>query len=163
MERWKPMASDSQYSISDAGSVIGPKGPRKHTFHSAGYPILNLKKNGQFYVHRLVAELFIGPCPEGLQVNHKNGDKADNRVENLEYVTRSQNIQHSYRVLGRPIVAVRGEDHPNSKLTNADVASVHAMFANGIKKAHIAKHFGVSRNHIGRLVNHKVIRTLARQ
>lgn len=49
-------------------------------------------------VHTLVAAAFIGPKPKNLVVNHKNGVKTDNRVENLEYVTRSENSKHAYRI-----------------------------------------------------------------
>lgn len=49
------------------------------------------------FVHWVVAEAFLGPRPEGLQINHKNGRKTDNRAVNLEYVTRSENMQHAVR------------------------------------------------------------------
>lgn len=52
-------------------------------------------------VHRLVAQAFLLPCT-GECVNHKNGDKTDNRAENLEWATYSQNNTHAYRELGRP-------------------------------------------------------------
>ena len=69
-----------------------------------GYMIVYLsigKKYQWFTVHRLVAEAFI-PNPQNLSdVNHINGNKSDNRLENLEWCNRSDNVKHSYDVLGR--------------------------------------------------------------
>lgn len=66
-----------------------------------GYLAVNLYKDGKckhFYIHRLVAQAFI-PNPQGLPcVNHKNADKHDNSVENLEWCTQSENILHCSRM-----------------------------------------------------------------
>ncbi len=66
---------------------------------TGGYYMVHLRKDGLTVpckIHRLVAEAFIGPAPEGLQVNHRDGVKTNNRAENLEWVTRSENMQHAY-------------------------------------------------------------------
>lgn len=58
-----------------------------------------LRKDGRYFtclVHRLVLEAFVGPCPPGYETNHGNGQKADNTLANLEYVTPSQNLQHAW-------------------------------------------------------------------
>jgi hypothetical protein len=65
-----------------------------------GYMIVGLHQNGKRVnqlVHRLVAEAFIGKIENGLEVNHKDGDKLNNRVENLEIVTKSENCKHAIK------------------------------------------------------------------
>lgn len=69
-----------------------------------GYMFIGLNRNQfktGYRVHRLVAIAFIGDVPENMQINHKNGIKNDNRVENLEICTPSENTLHAFRVLGR--------------------------------------------------------------
>lgn len=76
-------------------------------------------------VHRLVAIAFLGNPPERHEVNHIDGDKTNNRLENLEYVTRSENVKHAI-AMGlnkRP----RGADHASSKLSDHDVAKIKAI------------------------------------
>jgi hypothetical protein len=70
-----------------------------------GYVLVGLCKDGdhkKHRVHRLVAEAWLGPVPElARDVNHKDGIKDNNSVDNLEYCTRAENIQHSFTTLGR--------------------------------------------------------------
>ena len=66
--------------------------------HSVGYTRQSLNKDGvrkSIYTHVLIAFVFLGPCPPGYEVNHKNLDKTDNRIQNLEYVTHKENIRHA--------------------------------------------------------------------
>jgi hypothetical protein len=69
-----------------------------------GYLHVNLYKDGKMrthLVHRLVAAAFVGKKPGDTQVNHKNGNKADNRAANLEWCTGSENVKHAFDVLKR--------------------------------------------------------------
>lgn len=85
-------------------------GKRRKAFRMViGYHQLVLSHQGRketVYVHRVVALAFLGtPEPGRDHVNHINGDKFDDRLENLEWVSRSENMQHSYDVLGRVAAA----------------------------------------------------------
>lgn len=94
------------YAITDDGKVISYKykTPRvmKTWYQKAGYENIKLCKNNQtkhFLIHRMVAEAFI-PNPNNLpEVNHKNKNRQDNRVENLEWCTRIENLEDSYETM----------------------------------------------------------------
>jgi len=73
----------------------------KQTQDRGGYMALDVGKGKKRLVHRLVASAFIVKTDDTLCINHKNGIKNDNRVENLEWVTYSENEKHSYKILGK--------------------------------------------------------------
>jgi hypothetical protein len=90
-----------------------------------GYHFVCLNKNGvskREAVHRLVAKTFLPNTRKAPEVNHKNGIKTDNRVGNLEWVTRSENKFHAYKHgLRKPIV---GSKHGMSKLKDVDILDI---------------------------------------
>ena len=99
------------YFVSDDGCLYNQK-MKKHKQHIhpiTGYCQQILRKNGKTYMrymHRLVAEAFI-PNPDHLrEVNHKDGNKLNNAVSNLEWVSRSQNMKHSYETGLRPTTKI---------------------------------------------------------
>jgi len=100
MEEWKELdfLGYPNYAVSTLGRVLGPRKLLRPSKDTAGYLIVNLSagEKKSFHVHRLIALAFI-PNPEDLpQVNHKDLDKANCRVDNLEWTTVSGNIQHAH-------------------------------------------------------------------
>ena len=107
-EKWKPVSGyEGYYQVSNLGRVRNIKKRRgtrvgsildARTNHG-GYVIVGLRgESGEYKDHRvhvLVAQAFIGPKPVGLDVNHIDGNKENNKVSNLEYVTRSENLRHA--------------------------------------------------------------------
>ena len=104
MEEWKKIDGFESYSISSKGRVLLPSGKiRESNYNSSSTYEMILLNNGKVKkntpVHRIVAELFIDNVFHKKYVNHKNGIKKDNRAENLEWVTASENIKHYHNVL----------------------------------------------------------------
>ena len=118
-----------------------------------GYLNTSLYKDGKMLmctIHRLVAETFI-PNPENKRtVNHKNGDKTDNRVDNLEWVTHSENNKHAYD--NGLKVPTKGEQHGRAKLTEAKVREIRDRYDNGCPQYKLAEEYGVSQRHISMII-----------
>jgi hypothetical protein len=157
MEVWKPIRRWSGvYEVSSLGNVR--RGARVLSFGvlSNGYRQARASLNGNrtlksALVHRLVAEEFIGELPDHMQVNHKNGDRADNRVENLEIVTASENARHAYHVLGRSKPA--GSKHPAAKLTEEIVCEIRWLFGLGVKQVDLAREYLMDKTTIRDIVH----------
>lgn len=113
-EIWKDIKVRSDYQVSTNGQVrnkITGKILKPCINNRSGYYHIGLSIDGQhrtFYIHRLVAEAFIGERPDGYQINHIDGNKLNNRFDNLEYCSRSDNIKHSYRTgLNSNVIPIR--------------------------------------------------------
>lgn len=127
----------------------------------SGYPFVVLSANGKtksLMVHRLVATAFMGACPVGFEVNHKDGNKENNFISNLEYVTRGENNTHAFQVLHRTPIrsgGAKGESNHNAILTENAVISIRRLYKMGVKNGELAKLYGVSPSRITRIVQRK--------
>lgn len=124
-----------------------------------GYFEVNLsvagKRNG-YCVHRLVASAFIPNIENKAQVNHINGIKTDNRLENLEWVTPSENTLHAINT-GLLRVRLGEEKGGRAILKNKEVVEIKKMLQEGIMtQAKIGELFGVSRSTIGLIHNKNI-------
>jgi len=129
MEEWKDIKGyEGLYQVSNLGRIksllFGRELIRKPCIDGWGYAMVGLYKKGvkmrMRKIHRIVMSEFVGDSI--LDVNHKNGIKTDNRLENLEYCTQSENTIHLYRVLGHK--APSGERHHKAKLTKEQIYQI---------------------------------------
>lgn len=163
MEEWRDVVGfEGIYVVSSLGRImrvawgrsVKPGHIKQASPNRHGYLGTQLSKCGKNYcvrVHRVVAEAFLAPIPEGMEVNHKNGDKADNRVENLEWVRHSDNLKHLYGELGHPPLI--GSRDGNSKLTEEDIPEIRKLVEQGISRAQVGRMFGVSGPMISYIIN----------
>lgn len=146
-EEWRPVVGvppfDYLYEVSNLGRTrtritrSGTTAGRLLTpsVSTSGYLFVTFCADGkpkQIYVHKLVALAFIGPRPDGYEINHKDFDPLNPSLGNLEYISPGENVRHSARA-GRL----------GQKLTPAKVIEIRKRLALGHKQQAIADDFGV--------------------
>ena len=161
--RWVP-GYEGLYLVSNKGRIFStPKKTKpgrimKQKTTKYGYKSICLCRDGEtsdHRVHRLVASAFVKKTVNRNEVNHINGNRADNRAENLEWVTRSENEKHAYRVLGKKPTsfwsgkprrfARRFSDEQVKEIRNSEYSS-----------RLLASQFGVSNTTIKNIRNRKI-------
>lgn len=100
-------------------------------------------------VHHIVMEAFVGPCPEGMEVNHKDGDKTNNCLSNLEYVTCSENHKHAYSIGQKN---QKGSLNNTSRANEEKVIDIRKRAENGETQQSIADDYGMAQATIGAIV-----------
>lgn len=139
-EEWRFF--DDNYEVSDGGEVRR-NGRRIKPYPRDGYHRVCLSNNGlskHVPVHRMVAEAFIGPRPDGKHVCHLNGVRTDNRLANLAYKTRVENEADKF-VHG---TSLHGERNHKAKLKEQDIPTIRLRILSGERFPSIAFDYGVS-------------------
>jgi hypothetical protein len=157
-EQWLPVVGYDGYEVSDRGRVrsidriveVG-SGSRSVTgrllslgTNNSGYRNVGMgsRKAGRpirVSVHKLVAEAFIGPRPSGMDINHIDGQKDNNRCENLEYVTHRNNQQHAMARFKAGVGPRMGK----ATVSEDSVRRIRALRSEGKTLATIAAEFGI--------------------
>jgi len=165
-EQWKEVIGyEKLYQVSNLGRVKrisggqGAKAGRilKPGKHSQGYLTVWLYKNGKskcHLIHRIVLEAFAGKS--NLGCNHINGKKDYNRLENLEYVTQSENVRHAFKI---GLSSHKGEKNCRSKFTGSQVVRLRFIAKNYKPNrgywAKLSRAFNVSPTTISDIINNK--------
>jgi hypothetical protein len=164
--------TEGRYRITNDGRVISVS--FNHTQNSRelkqyldedGYSYVVLHIDGKRHkrlVHRMMAERFLEKPTSTHQVNHKNGIRNDNRLENLEYVTPRENTIHGWRVNGRrqsekarerAHIQFSGENNPKAKMNRQKVDELRNMKAKGASLAVLSATFGISTYQASNIAN----------
>ena len=167
-ELWRPVVGyEGLYEVSNQGrvrsldrrvesqpGVFYMKPGRVLKLCPGYYPNVRLSKNGvgkTWEVHRLVAEAFLGPAPEGMEVCHGSANRADNRLCNLRYATRAANSADRYRDGTHQL----GNQNPFAKLNETQVLAIKKELAAGASNAALAQKFNVTVSNISAIKRRK--------
>lgn len=160
------------YEIGSEGSIIcinrhNGKKKKMKQYDQRGYRYVFLFYDGKRFkktTHRLVAQHFI-PNPENKpQINHKNGVRSDNRVENLEWATSKENIRHSFDCNGRKMSEYqkmkigdsgRGSKNHKTTLTESIVREILIMLSKKVKRKEICKTFHASKSVVAHIAQRR--------
>lgn len=144
-ERWAKFRS-TNYSASTLGRIKNGDRILRPYSRPDGRLVVDMRYvyGKAFFAHRIVAEVFLGRCPRGHQINHKDGNPKNNRISNLEYVTRQQNMRHASEN-----GLVQRKNIPKYIQTRDKILGMKKA---GLKNAEIARETGFSHSHISRTV-----------
>lgn len=156
-EIWKTIDGFDNYLISNLGNVKTIKGKfKKVNYGKSDYGYVELWKNNKgtkYRVHRLVAMNFIPNPDKKEQVNHIDGDKHNNSVNNLEWVTCKENIRHA---IDNNLSSIKyGSKNLSAKLTEKDVLYIRKTAKREKTVKELANIFGVSTTNIYNIINNK--------
>ena len=158
MKNWRRIKGYENYLVSNQGRVFNFKFKKflKPAKDRGGYLYVGLYKNGvrkHHKIHRLVANAFILNPENKRTVNHIDGVKTNNFVDNLEWNTQSENNQHA---MDTGLKDAKGVNHGQAKLSEDQVLEIRRLYKTGdYYQKDLGKMFDVHHSHIGYIVNRK--------
>lgn len=160
MVRLKTISGFPNYAVSKNGKVWSRK---RQIFLKpqmrGGYKSVRLHENNKWRyktIHRLLLRTFIGKCPKGMEACHNNGNRSDNRLENLRWDTRKHNHADAIKHGTHTCLTQKGENSSQAKLTEQDVRMIVYMCRTGdFSQREIADIYHVRDSCISRIVNKK--------
>ena len=166
LTKFEPIGGYPNYLVSPDGIVVSicKNKPKQLKFRDVnGYKRVVLyssdSKPKDTLVHRIVAQTFLGIC-EGLEVNHKSGIKSDNRVENLEIVTKSENVKHAHQTGLIVFTAerknkIRKGSVKRALFTLTEADSIRFDNENGMTLKELSIKYGSSITTMSRIINNE--------
>jgi hypothetical protein len=169
MGKWKPIPQFAiTYEVSDDGRIVRislvPENGRQlkvtrkivpQNKSRNGYMMIDIQRNRRhlkYSVHRVVWEAHRGKIPSGMDINHRDGDKTNNRLDNLELMTRSENMLHFHRRV-RPNRNHARTARYKTKLTPDDVRNILALDQSGLSPTEIAQRYSVTDGAISHILH----------
>lgn len=155
METWVPVPGFNDYEVSQGGVIrraVKGRWPAGKVLRPGsqtnGYQVVMLWRDRRQHarrVHSVVAEAFLGPRPEGHDVNHRDCDRTNNAASNLEYLTRAENCRHSALA-----------DRLGNKLENADIKEIRQLVASGRTQESVGRMFGVTQAIVSKIARRQL-------
>lgn len=156
------------YEVRENGDVIGLSGRKSgqkltKSGHPQGYHMVSLRQYGSHrflkcYLHRVVAYHFLDNPNDLPEINHIDGNKQNNAVENLEWCTRKENARHALETGlfdNIKILNAKGEKNPRAKLTEDEVLDIRWLYGLGVSMANLAREWGLNPATIHEVVRRK--------
>ena len=163
MGNYKEIKEFPNYLINNTGKIWSIKRKQYLKPYYIGYGgkeylavgLYTKSKRYQFKVHKLILETFVGPCPDNMECCHRDGNRFNNKLENLRWDTRKENIKDSIKH-GTHQCLRREEQSANHKLTKKEVTEIRQLHSSGyFSQRHLGEIYNIHPTMVSRIIKYK--------